>query len=158
MWEVHSWSRTLPEGQAVQLPDLRGGCNEPVLLMLAGAPERLFLAEAFGFKVDRRRSCEEAAHGGIYAIEPSSGRVEYRIAEHVFVNRMAAAAGGRELYVLDSFGPNEREGVRLLRLDAWTGRILASRESQPGVWNLALAKIPAALIPHSGVRPDGCQH
>jgi hypothetical protein len=156
LWRVNPESTALPAAKPVHLPDLHGECTESALLMLAGAPNRLFIAEVFGFKLDRRRSCAEQAHGGIYLIDPSSGGVEDHIAEETYVNRMAVAHDGRELYVLDSFGPDEQR-VRLLRLDARTGHVLASRESQPGVWNLALADIPEALIPRRRVRAGACQ-
>src|SRR5262249_5443573 len=124
--------------------------------MLAGGPDRLFLAEAFGFKQDRRRACSRDAHGGIYVIDPASGAIQDYIAEQVYVNRMAVAHDGRELYLLDSSGPDEQGLVRLLRLDSRTGRVLARRESRPGIWNLALANIPSSLIPHGRVRAESC--
>jgi DNA-binding beta-propeller fold protein YncE len=146
LWRVNPESTTLPAAKAVHLPDLHGDCTQGVLLMMAGAPNRLFIAEAFGFKLDRRRVCTQEARGGIYVIDAYSGGVQDYINEAVYVNRMAVAHDGRELYVMDSSGPDE-EGIRLLRIDSNTGRVLASRESQPGVWNLALANIPSALIP-----------
>jgi sugar lactone lactonase YvrE len=155
LWRVNPESTALPPARSVNLPDIHGECSEGVLLMMAGAPNRLFIAEAFGFKLDRRRACAEQAHGGIYAVDPSTGGVE-EIGEEVYVNRMAVARDGREVYVLDSFGPDEQR-VRLLRLDARTGRVLASRESQPGVWNLALANIPEALIPHGRAHAATCE-
>ena len=151
LWRVNPESTTLPPAKSVHLPDLHGDCTQGVLLMMAGAPNRLFIAEAFGFKLDRRRACTQQARGGIYVIDASSGGVADYINEAVYVNRMAVAPDGRELYVMDSSGPDE-EGIRLLRIDSNTGRVLASRESQPGVWNLALANIPAALIPRGRAR------
>lgn len=150
LWRVNPENAALPPAKPVHLPDLHGDCMESVLLMLAGAPNRLFIAEAFGFKLDRRRSCAAEAHGGIYLIDPSSGGVEDYIAGGVHVNRMAVAPDGRELYVLDSFGPDEQVRAHLLRLDSRSGRVLA--ESQSGAWNLALANIPEALIPRGRVR------
>ena len=157
LWAVGPDDRTLPPAKPIYW-DLPGSCDEPMPLMLAGARDSLFLAEAFGFKVDRRRACPDTVHGGIYVIEPSSGRVHDYIGGEVYVNRMVASADGRTLYVLDSFGPDEKEGTRLLRLDVRTGRILASRESHPGVWNLALAQIPDNLIPRGRVQAVACRH
>ncbi len=157
LWRVNPESTALPPAKPVDLPDLHGDCAESVLLMLAGAPNRLFIAEAFGFKLDRRRACANQTRGGIYRIDPSSGRVEDYIGDGIHVNRMAVGRDGRDLYVLDSFGPDEQGGVRLLRLDSSSGRFLASHESQPGIWNLALADIPTALIPHGGAHAWKCQ-
>jgi hypothetical protein len=146
LWRVNPESTELPAAKSVHLPDLHGDCTQGVLLMMAGSQNRLFIAEAFGFKLDRRRACAQEARGGIYVIDASSGGVADYINEAVYVNRMAAARDGHELFVMDSSGPDE-DGIRLLRIDSTSGRVLASRESQPGVWNLALANIPAALIP-----------
>jgi len=155
LWTVDPDDKVLPPPEPLYW-DLRGSCDEPMPLMLAGARDRLFLAEAFGFKVDRRRACPDTAAGGVYVIEP--GRAQYHIGGEVYANRMAPSADGRTLYVLDSFGPDEKEGTRLLRLDVRTGRVLASRESHPGVWNLALARIPDNLIPHGRVQAEACRH
>ena len=156
LWRVNPATTALPDAKPVRLPDLHGNCGENLMLMLAGAPDRLFLAEAFGFKQDRRRACSRDAHGGIYVIDPSSGVIQDYIAEQVYVNRMAVAHDGHELYVLDSSGPDEQGLVRVLRLDARTGGVLARRESRPGIWNLALANIPSSLIPHGRVRAEAC--
>jgi hypothetical protein len=158
LWRVSQWNPTLPSATQVHLPDLEGDCDEPMLLMLAGGRARLFLAEAFGFKVDRRSACAGAARGGIFAIDPTTGSVDYRIAEWAHVNRMKVTPGGTELYVLDSSGPGQPAEMHLLRLDAWTGRILASRELPAGTWNLALAQIPSSLIPSGYVRARPCRH
>jgi len=151
LWRVNPESTALPPAKSVHLPDLHGDCTHSLLLTMAGSPNRLFIAEAFGFKLDRRRACAQEARGGIYVIDAFNGGVEDYISEAVYVNRMAVARDGHELYVMDSSGPDE-DGIRLLRIDSNTGRVLASRESQPGVWNLALANIPTALVPHGRAR------
>ena len=134
------------------LPDLHAGCNEPVLLMLAGARDRLFLAEAFGFKVDRRGACPNTPMGGIYAIQPSTGQVS-RIAESVEVNRMVVTPDGRDLYVLEPGNPKSHSRtVRLLHIDALGNRERIGVPLPAGDWNLALAHIPAALIPSGRMR------
>ena len=57
LWNVSPSDKELKNPKEVQLPDLHGGCNQPVLLMLAGAEKRLYLTEAFGYKMDRRSAC-----------------------------------------------------------------------------------------------------
>jgi hypothetical protein len=146
LWSVKPETGELSAARPLGLPDLHGGCNEPVLLMLAGARDRLFLAEAFGFKVDRRVACSDTPMGGIYAIQPSTGQVVH-IAESVYVNRMVATPDGRDLYVLQSANRNLHGGVRLIHIDARTNREIIGIPLEPGHWNLALARIPRALIP-----------
>ena len=151
LWSVKPEDTELSSGRAIGLPDLHGACNQPVLLMLAGAPDRLYLAEAFGFKVDRRLACPDAARDGVYAIHPSTGRVSH-IAPAVRVNRMVVSPDGRDLYIVDSGGPNAPSHPRLLHIDARTGNILHNAALESGHWNLALARIPPVLIPRGNVR------
>ena len=146
LWSVNPENSVLSAPTTVELPDLHSACNEPVLLMLAGAPDRLYLAEAFGFKVDRRLACPDAAREGIYVIQPSTGHVSH-IAPAVRVNRMVAAPDGRDLYIIDSGAPGPPSRRRLLRIDAGTGGALRESALDSGPWNLALARIPRALIP-----------
>lgn len=151
LWSVKPENGELSPATPIYLPDLHGACNQPVLLMLAGAPDRLFLAEAFGFKQDRRRACPNTPLGGIYAIQPSTGQVS-RIAASVQVNRMAVTPDGRDLYVLQSRGRNSSGAVRLLHIDTRTNREIFGFPLESGDWNLSLAHIPAALIPPGNVR------
>jgi DNA-binding beta-propeller fold protein YncE len=151
LWNVKPEDNQLPPPTGIELPDLHGACHEPVLLMLAGAPDRLYLAEAFGFKVDRRLACPDAARDGVYVIHPSTGRVSH-IASAVRVNRMVVSPDGRDLYVIDSGGPSPPGKLRLLHIDSRTGGILHETALGSGPWNLTLARIPPALIPREYVR------
>jgi hypothetical protein len=151
LWSVKADDTRLAAPKQIRLPDLHGACNEPVLLMLAGAPDRLFLAEAYGFKVDRRHACPDTAPGGIHVIDPSNGHVE-RIAPSVYVNRMVVSPDGRDLYVLQSGGREDAEPVRLMHLDARTGRTLTNIALAAGEWSLALAQVPYRLVPRGYVR------
>lgn len=150
LWSVRPEDAHLPATQEIALPDLHGGCNEPVLLTLAGAPDRLFLAEAFGFKLDRRLNCQSAVHEGIYVIHLPSGRVGH-IAPSVRVNRMAVSPDGRDLYVIHSSDPIG-VNARLIRIDIGSGHVLQNVSLEGGDWNLSLAHIPPALIPHGNIR------
>lgn len=151
LWSVKPEDTELPQAKPIALPYLHGECNQPVLLMMAGAPDALFIAEAFGFRVDRHRACPDAPGDGAYVIYPSSGRAAY-IAPSVRVHRMAASPDGRALYVLDAGGPSSPGNSRLLQIDARTGRILHSTTLETGDWNLALAHVPPALIPRGNLR------
>ena len=151
LWSVNPDYPELSQPRSIVLPDLHGDCNEPVLLMLAGAPGRLFLAEAFGFKLDRRLACPDAARDGVYVIHPSSGQVDH-IAPAVRVNRMVVSPDGQDLYVIHSSGPSPLSNVHLLHIDAGTGRVLQNAALKTGEWNLSVAHIPAGLMRRGTVR------
>src|ERR1700691_238511 len=151
LWSVRPEDAELSSVKQVSLPDLHGACNQPVLLLLAGSPDRLYLAEAFGFKVDRRTACPDAARDGIYAIQPETCRVSH-IAPAVHVNRMVAGPDGRDLYVIDSGDASSPGKPRLLRIDARTGAIRHDTALEGGQRNLALGRIPQILIPHGNAR------
>jgi len=151
LWSVKPDNSELPPAKQIALPDLHGACHEPVLLMLVGAPDRLFLAEAFGFKVDRRLACPDAAHGGVYVIQPSTGRVG-PIAPWLRAKRMVVTPDGGDLYVIHSSDPNPLANPVLLHIDTRTGNVRSNTALEDGDWNLALAHVPPSLIPHGNVR------
>jgi DNA-binding beta-propeller fold protein YncE len=151
LWSVKPETGELGPAKPILLPDLHGACKEPVLLTLAGSPDRLFLAEAFGFKVDRRLACPDQERGGIYAIQPSTGRVGY-IAPSVRVNRMVVTPDGHDLYVIHSSGPSPLSNVSLIHIDARMSRVVFNIPLETGEWNLSLAHIPPALIPRENAR------
>lgn len=146
LWSVNPEHAELSAPAEIALPDLHGACNEPVLLMLTGAPGQLFLAEAFGFKVDRRLNCPDAARDGVYVIHPSSGRVSH-IATSLRVNRMAVSPDGHDLYVIHSSGPSPLSNRLLVRIDAASGRVMKTVPLDTGEWNLSLAHIPHGVLP-----------
>jgi len=154
LWSVTPEDTELSPAKPILLPDLHGACNEPVLLTMVGAADRLYLAEAFGFKLDRRRACPDTPRGGIYAIDLSTGRVD-QIAAGVRVNRMVVTPDGDGLYVLESIGRSPQRGVRLTHVDTRNrNAFFRSAEAgtlEPGDWNLALAHIPLALIPRGNL-------
>jgi hypothetical protein len=154
LWSANPANNLLEEAPPIQLPDLYGGCRQPMLLMLAGAPDKLFLAEGFGFKVDRRDACSHTTAGGvpggIYVMQLSTGRVNI-LARAVHVNRMAVTPDGRDLYAIQA-GEDEKHDVNLIHIDVGSGK-LSQIDLQPGEWSLALAHIPADLMPR-GSRHD----
>ncbi len=157
LWKVKPEDTRLAAAKQIHLPDLHGACGEPMPLMLAGAPGRLFLAEAFGFKLDRRHACPDVAPG-IYEIDPASGQAT-AMARSVHVNRMLAGPDGRDLYVLQSTGSDQTGSARLLRIDGGTGRVVSGVALEPGEWSMALARVPPALVPRGYVRagPSVCR-
>ena len=154
LWSVDPEHPEVSLTKSIDLPDLHGSCNEPVLLMLAGAPDRLFLAEAFGFQVDRRTACPNAARDGVYVIHPSTGRVNH-IAPEVRVNRMVADPNGADLYVIDAGDANQASKPHLMHIDTRTGGLLHETALDGVYWSLALAHIPYGLVPHGSVHSTG---
>ena len=156
LWELNpEWSQ-LPPPRTIGLPDFHGACDEPVLLALAGTPGELFLAEAYGFKIDRRLACPDQAQAGIYGIRPATGSVRH-FAAAVRVHRMVATPDGHDIFVIQTSSPSPLGNIRLLHLDVQTGRILHSASLGAGEWNLSLAHVPPGVAPHGTVRArSGC--
>lgn len=146
LWSVKPEEHGLTPEKSIPLPDIHGECDQPVLLTLTGAHGSLYLAEAFGFRVDRRHACPDAAGGGIYRYDPLSGRLVH-LAPDVHVHRMAVSPDGRDLYVVDAGDYNSR----LMRIDIGTGHILHYTSLENSDWNLSLVRMPAALIPNRNV-------
>ena len=141
----------LPPARLIHLPDLHGSCNEPMPLMLAGGPDRLYVAEAFGYQVDRRHNCAGTALGGIYSIQLSTGSVT-TLATYLPVKRMAVSPDGHDLYVLHSPDTAHNSPARLIHIDTATGRTGYQTTLDPGDWNLTLARIPVGLFPRGPVQ------
>ncbi len=150
LWSVKPQDSELAESREIRLPDLHGACSQPVLLMLAGSSDKLFLSEVFGYKVDRRAACPGAEVGGIDVIDPSSGQVR-RIASSIRVNRMAVTADGNDLYLIEAANPSHKGDVRLIHMDT-RGRTVDTTLLESGDWTLALAHIPGNLIPRGYLR------
>jgi hypothetical protein len=150
LWNVNPAIRVLEEATPVQLPDLYNHCRLPMLLTLAGARDKLFLAEAFGFKVDRRDACPDEPLGGIFEIQVSTGHVSH-IAGSVQVNRMVVTPDGRDLYAIQSSRQGEERSMELVHIDTLGGHTTQIR-LQSGVRNLALTHIPPGLIPRDNAR------
>ncbi|HTQ56069.1 MAG TPA: hypothetical protein VMI94_16490 [Bryobacteraceae bacterium] len=151
VWSVRPGETRLREPRRIEVPDLHAICNEPVLLTLAGASGHLFLAEAFGYKVDRRNQCPGTVTGGIYTIDVANGSARH-IAPSVHVSRLIAAPDG-DLYVVDSPTRVAHGNARLLRLDGRTGGILSSALLGAGAWSLTYARIPYGLLRPELVHP-----
>jgi hypothetical protein len=48
--------------------------------------------------------------------------------------------------------------MRLLKLDASNGVIVAERALEQDVWFISLAKLPASAIPQGAVQPEPCEN
>ena len=151
LWKVDPEEARLTDPKDLPLPDLHGDCDRPVPLMVMGAPDKLLLAEVFGQKLDRRSACPDAATDGIYGFQASTARPAFA-APGVHVNRMAVTRDGKDIFVISSDSAEHRGELRLMHIDGHSGRIGNSATLEPGEWNLAVTRMPAAFIPHGYVR------
>ena len=123
---------------------------------LTAGGEHLFLYQGFGGKGDSRRD-GQGAPGGIFSVEPSGGKVVGHLARSVQFARVIADKDGRFLYGIDSGMTGWRGPVRLLKLDASNGEVVAERALEQDVWFFSLGKLPASVIPQGAVQPEPCE-
>jgi hypothetical protein len=124
--------------------------------LIAGG-KHLFLYESFGHKLDRRSDSSQEMPGGIFSIEPSSGKIVGYFARSVHFARVKASTDGQFLYGIDSGMTGWRGPVRLLKLDASNGAVVAERALEQDVWFISPAKIPVSAIPQGEVQPNPCE-
>jgi hypothetical protein len=124
------------------------GCSSYVEAGLAGAAGNLFLYEMFGWKLDRRTSCQNVP-GGAWIVDPASGRLLRHVAPDLYFSEMFADREKGELYGI-SLDPNWGSRVELVRIDARDGTILQSRVLESDFWRIAFA--PLSIVPAADVR------
>jgi hypothetical protein len=160
LWSVTPETEKLPDAKPVNLRDVGGDCRvpgskakEPLMLQPPlGAGGRLYVYEGFGYKFDRR-DCANPPSGGLYVIDPSSGAVVGRLAPSLYFLRVVANCDGTELYGIEVGPTLSKDAPRLIRLDARTGKILASRAMDGGMAvHLALASLYDSVIPRGEVQ------
>ena len=116
-------------------------CTQPAFSELLAAADKVFLYEPFGFKVDRRVRCHVPVPGGVWAIDPTTGRVTGRTAIGLHFSTVVADSTGSSLYGLASEGMNQQGSGQLLRIDAKDGNVLKSRDVEPGFFRMTVASI-----------------
>ncbi len=149
LWRVKAEDSVLATPVSIKLPDVTPECElfgENVL----GAGGQLFLFELFGGKGDRRARCGKGIPGGVLLIDPQTGSINGHLAPEFHFAQLIPSADGSELLGID-VRDTTWTSVGLVRLDAATGRVLAKRDLVPDVWSIALATIPAELIPRGAV-------
>ena len=97
-WKVTPEMGGLGPPVTVTLPALANS-GKPVWLEVVALGDRLVVYEPFGMKLDRRRDESKAASlpGGLFIIDPSSGRVVAHVAASVLFARLVASADGQWL-------------------------------------------------------------
>jgi hypothetical protein len=152
LWKVTPETTVLDAPLKITLPNSFLGNGIVHHTLIAGG-KHLFLYEGFGHKL--ARDITQDIPGGIFSIEPSSGKIVGHFASSVHFARVIAAKDGQFLYGIDS----DRTGgsVRLLKLDASNGAVVAERAIERDVWFISLANLPVTAIPQGEVQPESCE-
>jgi len=145
LWRVKADGLELATPVKIDLPDAAPAWELHELGVLA-AGSRLLVFERFGGKGDRRVRSKDIP-GGLFLIDPQTGKRTARVAPELHFAQLIASADGKELYGISVERPNWTS-VALVRLNAETGQILAKQDLSPDVWFLDLANIPGKLLPH----------
>lgn len=151
LWEVGPETASLGTPTRVPLPDQKGG-DAFILHIPVAAGGRLIVYERFGYKLDRRYRQGDSVTGGAYAIDPSSGEVIAHYAPSAHFGRLMASGDGRWLYGLDTGKLQWRGPVRLLKLDAASGEVVAERALDTDSWSMTVARLDRRLVPGHGRR------
>ena len=143
--------------RAVVLPDLGNG-GKVVGLRVLSAGSVLFAYEPLGwwFKINRRAEQHTPFPGGILKIEPRAGKVLAHFSPQTDYAQVIAGTDGRSLYAIDAGMPDATAGVRLLKIDADTGEILATELLQRDVWHITAASVRRQYIPAGAAVPNAC--
>jgi hypothetical protein len=149
LWTVTPKSRRLGEGVVVHaFPGT--GCTNTFLAGLATSGDRLFLYEMFGGKLDRRCQCGEQMMGGIWIVDPTTGRLLNQAAPELYFSQLISNRTGSELYGLTSGHADSQEPVTLVRIDARTGQILQSRLLDTDFWWITTARL--SVVPTGDIQ------
>ena len=97
---------------------------------------------------------------GIFVIDPANGGLTGHLAPSLQFAQVVAGTDGQRLYGLNPERPSKagNDGrTRLLAVDGRTGEVVAEQSLDPDAWHLAVAQIPASLVPRGDVHPTVCR-
>ena len=104
---------------------------------------RLVIYGQFGLKSDG--AC--AVLGGFVVTDPSTGTVTDRFASDMSFRQMVGSSDGLYLYGLEVGSPAWRR-VRIVKIEARTGQVVAEKSLDPDVWYLTTGQIPDEIRGH----------
>jgi hypothetical protein len=110
---------------------------------IIAADGRLVIYGQFGLKSDG--AC--TVPGGFVVADPGSGGVTGRFASDLTFRQMVASSDGRYLYGLDVGSPAWRH-VRIVKIEALTGQVVAEKSLDADVWYLTTGQIPDEIRGH----------
>ena len=142
LWTASADTAELGPGVAVETFGQIPGCMQSRLEEITAAGGRLFVYEAFGFKIDRRNTCHTQIPGGAWPLDPGTGRLLRQIAPDLHFSALIPDRVEPALYGLAS-GPNWQAPVKLVRIDARDGRVMESRLLDADFWRIATASLRA---------------
>jgi hypothetical protein len=145
LWRVNSDNSALEGPVKIDFPDPAPECNIEGQGMF-GTGGRLFLYELFGAKSDRRDICAREIPGGVLSVDPQTGGTLAHLAPDIHFASLISGADGKELFGID-VRDTTWTSVGLVRLNAITGEVLASRNLTSDVWSIDLATVPSELVP-----------
>jgi hypothetical protein len=161
LWAVSPSDTALPAPREVTWPDADSRVG---LSFVLGSDLVTYMRFGRSLMMDLRER-GGAVPGGAIVI-PSAGGAARRIAKEIYFTKLIPGGDGRSLYAVEA-GPLEgpAKPVRLLRLDAQTGKVTTSivlndaalfPDAAFDVWSLALANVPENLVPRGQLRPVAC--
>jgi len=142
----------------VALPDLRSD-GKPVGLRVSSSGQSLIAYEplSWWFKVDRRNEVKAPFPGGIFKIDPVSGKLLAHLAPEIDFAQVVADPSGQFLYAIEAGRAASDNRVHLLKLDSSTGQVAVSRPLATDVWSISFAELRPDLIPRSEIQPGSCK-
>jgi hypothetical protein len=141
LWMVSPDTTELGPGVPVEDYGETPDCAEPAFSQLLAAGDKVFLYEPFGFKVDRRVQCHVPVPGGVWMIDPATGRQAGRTAIGLHFSTVVADRTGTFLYGLASEGLYQNASGQLLRINVQDGSVLKWRSIERGFIRMTVASI-----------------
>jgi hypothetical protein len=103
----------------------------------------------------------DTVRSGIFVIDPANGALTAHLTPSVEFAQLIVGAEGQRLYGLDAGGRSrdrqDQPSPQLMALDARTGSVVAERALTPDVWHLAIASVPASVLPLGDLHPTACR-
>jgi hypothetical protein len=153
LWAVSPETTQLGPGVAVAESGQMRGCSTSVRLEeMVAAGDHLFIYEMFGSKLDRRDRCGSDISGGVWLLDPQTGKLLRHDAPNLHFTRLIPDQTEPTLYGVAAEGHSggPEAPVQLVRIDTRDGHVLASRQLDVDYWWLAEASLRA--IPNGEVK------
>lgn len=136
---VRSDNGQFEETVASAAPEAFPVCQEtPYEIVTAGVKAAIYAQ--FGLKASG--AC--ASPGGYAIADPAIRSISPRVATRLYFRQMVAMEDGQYLYGLDA-GAEPWQQVRIVKLDAATGAVVAEKKLAANVWYLTTGRIPDSM-------------
>jgi hypothetical protein len=142
LWAVIPGATQLDAGVTLTQP---GGCSPTSASGITAAAGKIFLYEAFGFKVDQANACVGSVPGGMWIVDPATGRLSDKMDTQYRFSYLLPDPQGMALYGVDPGSPYWQRNVQLVRIDPATGNTLAARALNQDFWRIAVVPMTAPV-------------